>query len=121
MMPGRRPAGSLSCSYVHSRIGLMRSLPIIGSTNSHHLPGNTSMNWKLAIGIALLVAATAAHAGGTYVGRIRPVHYGVLYLDATATQVSNRPACATRGYVRLQENPTDAAYKEKFSMILAAW
>jgi hypothetical protein len=79
------------------------------------------MNWKLAIGIALLVAATAAHAGGTYVGRIRPVHYGVLYLDATATQVSNRPACATRGYVRLQENPTDAAYKEKFSMILAAW
>jgi hypothetical protein len=79
------------------------------------------MNWKLAIGIALLTATQAAHAGGSYVGLVKPVHYGVLYLDASATQMSNRPACATRGYVRLQEVPTDAAYKEKFAIILSAW
>src|SRR5690349_13505238 len=79
------------------------------------------MKRTIVTGFALFAAASAAHAGGTYVGRIRPVHYGTLYLDASATQMSNRPACATRAYVRLQEAPTDNAYKEKFSMILAAW
>lgn len=79
------------------------------------------MNWKLVLGIALMIATQSAQAGGTYVGRVRPVHYGTLYLDASATQMSNRPACATRGYVRLQESQTDVGYKEKFAMILSAW
>lgn len=79
------------------------------------------MNCKLLTGIALLALTQAAHAGGSYIGRVRPVHYGTLYLDVSATQMSNRPACATRGYVRLQESQTDASYREKFSMILAAW
>jgi|SRR5688500_5744545 hypothetical protein len=79
------------------------------------------MNGKLALGIALLAATQSAHAGGVYIGLVKPVHYGTLYLDASATQMSSRPACATRQYVRLQEGQTDVGYKEKFAMILSAW
>jgi hypothetical protein len=79
------------------------------------------MYLRIAMCIATLAIATAGHAGGAYIGMIKPLHYGSLYLDASATQMSNRPACATRQYVRLQEAQTDVAYKEKFAMILSAW
>jgi hypothetical protein len=55
------------------------------------------------------------------VGLVRIVHYGSLYLDASATQMSGKPACATRMFVRLQEATSDQAYRDKFAMLLAAW
>jgi hypothetical protein len=80
------------------------------------------MNWKLVVGVLLAAAVNqTADAGGTYVGMVKPAHYGSLYLDVSATQMSNRPACATRGYVHLQEDPSETAYKSKFAMILSAW
>jgi hypothetical protein len=80
------------------------------------------MKMAMLVSVALMIIASAAHAGGTYVGPIRIVYYpSSLYLDASATQMSNRPACATRGYVRLQEAETDASFKNKLAMILAAW
>src|SRR5262245_56134724 len=79
------------------------------------------MNLKLVAGIVLLVAGQAAQAGGSYVGRVKLLQYGTLYIDASATQMSNRPACATRPYVRLQEGQNDVGYKEKFAMLLGAW
>jgi hypothetical protein len=84
-------------------------------------PGSISMKWKLAIGIASLMAAQAAFAGGSYLGMVKPVHYGSLYLLVSGTQMSGRPACATRAYVRLQEDPSSSVYREKFAMILSAW
>jgi hypothetical protein len=79
------------------------------------------MKWKLPVAIALLSATSTAYSGGVYVGLVKPVHYGVLYLDASATQMSGRPACATRTYVRLADTPGDQIYKEKFAMLLGAW
>jgi hypothetical protein len=79
------------------------------------------VNWKLIVAITLLATTQAVQADGTYVGLIRLAHFGILYLDVSATQMSNRPPCATRNYVHLQESPTDAAYKEKFSILLSAW
>ena len=79
------------------------------------------MNRKVLASLALLACAPCAHAGGQYIGLVKPVHYGILYLDASQTQMSGRPSCATRTYVHLQEAPTDPAYKEKFSMLLGAW
>ena len=81
------------------------------------------MKEKICIALALLAGAQAANAGGDYVGLVRPVHMGAgyLYLEVSATQMSGRPACATRNYVRLQEAYTDSAFKEKFAMILGAW
>ena len=67
-------------------------------------------------------AASLATAGGTYVGPVQIVYYSnTLYLEASATQMSNRPACATRNYVRLQEADTDPVFKNKLAIILAAW
>jgi hypothetical protein len=81
------------------------------------------MKWKLPITIALLSITPAAYCGGTYVGMVKPLHYGNggLYLEISATQVSNRPACAVRSVVRLQEAQTDQAYKDKFAILLGAW
>ncbi|MDF2466709.1 MAG: hypothetical protein K0Q43_4944 [Ramlibacter sp.] len=76
---------------------------------------------KLLLAFALLVGAQASLAGGSYIGRIKPLHYGSLYLDASAAEMSGRPACATRPYVVLQESQTSVGYKEKFAMILSAW
>ena len=78
---------------------------------------------RISIAIALLSTALSANAGGSYIGRVKLAHFGTnfLYLEVSATQMSNRPACAVRTYVRLKEAPTDAAYKEKFSMLLGAW
>ena len=56
------------------------------------------MKRKLAILIAAFLSTQAAFAGGSYIGKVKLVHYGTLYLDASATQMSNRPACATRTY-----------------------
>ena len=71
---------------------------------------------------ALLFHIHTARADGQYVGMVKPLHYGAsVYLDISASQATGRPGCATRPYVRLQEAPTNQAYKEKFAMILAAW
>jgi len=80
-----------------------------------------SMIRKLLVGFALLVGTQASHAGGSYIGRIKPLHYSALYLDVSAAEMSGRPACATRPYVVLQESQTTVGYKEKFAMILSAW
>jgi hypothetical protein len=79
------------------------------------------MNWKIGFGIAILTASQFSQAGGSYIGMVKPLHYGSLYLDVSATQMSGRPACATRPYVHLMEDPSDNAYKSKFAMILSAW
>lgn len=75
--------------------------------------------------LALLVLLAIAHGAeaGTYSGLVKPFFYSnSLYLDATTTQMSNRPACATRNYVRLQESdPNDAIFKSKLAILLASW
>jgi hypothetical protein len=73
------------------------------------------------IAILLSTLTSAAFAGGSYVGLVKPVYYSTLYLDASATQMSGRPACATRTYVKLQESPGEAIHKDKFAIILSAW
>jgi hypothetical protein len=80
------------------------------------------MNWRSSSFIALLVCSQVASANGSYIGSVKPMHYGsAIYLDVSATQMTARPSCAIRNYVRLQEAPTDPAYREKFAMILSAW
>ena len=80
------------------------------------------MRFKLLVATALLGFGSLASASGSYVGPVKIVYYSnTLYLDATATQMSNRPSCATRGYVRLLESDSDIVFKNKYAIILAAW
>ncbi len=60
---------------------------------------------------------------GTYSGMARPFYYGSsLYIDVSGSQMSGRPACATRNYVDLQEtDPTSQVFKNKLAILLAAW
>lgn len=75
--------------------------------------------------LALLMLFAIAHGAeaGTYSGLVKPfLYYNSLYLGASATQMSSRPACATRNYVRLQESdPNDAIFKSKLAILLASW
>jgi hypothetical protein len=80
------------------------------------------MNWKFVIAIASMAVIPAANAGGTYTGMVRPLLYSnTLYLNISATEMSGRPACATRNVVRLREDPTDIVHKNKYALILASW
>jgi hypothetical protein len=80
------------------------------------------MKFKLMIAVALLAFGSVAAANGSYVGPVRIVYWSSqLYLDASATQMSNRPTCATRNYVVLQESVTDPVFKNKLAVIMAAW
>ena len=60
-------------------------------------------------------------AGGTYTGVFKPDYYGSLYIDASATQMADRPACATGTHLHLVEAESDAVFENKFATILAAW
>lgn len=77
---------------------------------------------RLLLMSAILTFGTA-HAGGIYTGLIKPFYYSSsLYLDVTGLQMCNRPACATRTYVRLVEiDPADSLFKHKLAMLLSAW
>jgi hypothetical protein len=76
---------------------------------------------QTAVAIVLWIATQNALAGGAYIGMVKPLHYAGLYLDASATQMSGRPVCATRNYVVLAEPVSDPVFKSKFAMLLAAW
>jgi hypothetical protein len=56
-----------------------------------------------------------------HTGIFKPNYYGSLYIDASATQMADRPACANRTYLHLVEAESDAVFKNKLAMILAAW
>lgn len=80
----------------------------------------------IALAVSTVVLSMTAHAGGAYVGKAKPWYYSnSLYIDIGQTTMSNRPTCATRTYVRLQEddgnNQTDPIYKNKFAILLSAW
>lgn len=69
---------------------------------------------KAIVGIlALLGVVQSAVAGGTYTGVFKLDYYGSLYIDASATQRADRPACATRTYVRLQEAKIRSCLQEQ--------
>ena len=80
------------------------------------------MKWKLLTVLASMAVMPAANAGGTYSGIVKPLLYSnTLYLNIGATQMSGRPSCAVRPYVRLREDPTDPVFKQKYTAILAAY
>lgn len=70
-----------------------------------------------------VLSATGTAYSGSYSGMARPFYYGSsLYIDITGMQMSDRPACATRHYVDLQEtDPTSQVFKNKLAFLLAAW
>ena len=74
------------------------------------------------LGAAAFGAAGTAFAG-TYSGMAKPFYFSNnLYIDVSAAQMSNRPACATRNYVDLQEtDPTSQIFKNKLAFLLTAW
>lgn len=82
----------------------------------------TSTAVKVLLCASAFGAADTAFAG-TYSGMAKPFYYGSsLYIDVTGTQMSSRPACATRNYVDLQEtDPTSQVFKNKLALLLAAW
>src|SRR5262245_36164476 len=96
-----------------SKSGWKQSFKVSVITNTR----SAAMNWKLVMGLTLVAASQAALAGGSYIGMVKPEHYGSLYLNVSATQMANRPACATRNYVHLQKDPSETGYKSKFAMI----
>lgn len=77
---------------------------------------------KVLMAIALYSVAGYGVAG-EYTGVIQPYYYSNgLYINITGATMANRPACATRNLVRLQESdPNDPIYKNKFSMLLASY
>jgi hypothetical protein len=76
------------------------------------------------IGILSLLAigVTAAQAGD-YSGMVKPYYHSAgLYLDASAANSANKPACATRSLLRLQETDlNDPVFKAKFAILLSSW
>ena len=81
------------------------------------------MNKSIIIVVVLLILSTNAFAGGKYIGTVRPYFYDErLYLAPVSIEIINKPACATRGLLRLQEmDLSDPVFKYKYAMLLASW
>ena len=76
---------------------------------------------KLVYVLCSIAFCSSAYAGN-YTGMVRPFFYSsFLYLDASSTQISDRPSCATRTLVRLQETENDSVFKSKFAILLSSW
>jgi hypothetical protein len=76
--------------------------------------------WKLC-GFLLFISSSCV-ANGAYIGKVQPFFYGnTLYLIPVDSQVSNKPVCATRRYIRLPDNTGDPIFNAKYSLILAYW
>ena len=81
------------------------------------------MKKSIFLFLILLFLSQYAYAGGTYIGKVRPHFWGGgLYLTPINAQVLNKPLCATRDVLRLQEfDLNDPAFKSKYAMLLASW
>lgn len=76
--------------------------------------------WVLAATLAALAGAASA---GEYVGKMRPFFSGAfLYIEPISASVADRPTCATRPYLRLEEvDANDPVFKGKLSILLSSW
>ncbi len=76
--------------------------------------------WALTATLAALAGTASA---GEYTGKMRPFFSGaVLYIEPISPSVANRPTCATRPYLRLEElDANDPVLKGKLSMLLLSW
>ena len=76
----------------------------------------------ISIIILSTIFSSLAYAGGRYTGKVQPYYYGnTLYLIPITPTIQNRPACATRNYLRLAGDINSEVYKHKFSIILSSW
>lgn len=76
--------------------------------------------WLLA---GTLVALAGTASAGEYTGKMRPFFSGAfLYIEPISASVANRPTCATRPYLRLEElDANDPVFKHKLSMVFTSW
>lgn len=76
--------------------------------------------WVLAATLAALAGTASA---GEYTGKMRPFFSGAfLYIEPIAAAVANKPTCATRPYLRLEElDANDPVFRGKLSMLLTSW
>ena len=72
---------------------------------------------------SVVLLSNYAQAGGTYIGKVKPFFWGGgLYLTPINAQVYEKPACATRVNLRLQEtDQNDPVFRNKYAMILSSW
>ena len=82
----------------------------------------TMQAYKWALAAAFLVLAATASAG-EYAGKMRPFFSGAfLYIEPISASVADKPSCATRPYLRLEEvDANDPAFKGKLSILLSSW
>ena len=70
----------------------------------------------------LLKDRTNRKLGGVYVGRVRPAYVGEhLLLQPVGARARNRPGCASRNVMRLEDEPNSTVFRNKFEMVLRAW
>lgn len=80
------------------------------------------MNIMKIVTLLFFLSPLCAFAGGSYVGKLQPYFYNnSLYLIPVESQISNKPACATRQYIRLPDSMDSPGFGPKYSTILAAW
>ena len=73
--------------------------------------------------LMLCASMTLPAYAGSYNGMAKPYFWANgLYIDVAATQMSNRPACATRNLVILEESDYNSTlFKSKFAILLSSW
>ncbi len=72
--------------------------------------------------LCVLLLPLSSFAGGVYVGQFQPFfNSGTLYLIPIAADISNKPVCANRVYMRLPDAVGSPEFNAKFSIILSSW
>ncbi|OUS29385.1 hypothetical protein A9Q99_09810 [Gammaproteobacteria bacterium 45_16_T64] len=80
------------------------------------------MKIKNLILAAMLLIPFPSYAVGTYIGKLQPYFYtDALYLIPVESQISNKPDCVKRNYLRLPNTPDSPFFDAKFSILLSAW
>lgn len=60
--------------------------------------------------------------GGVYVGKVRPIYVdGDLFLQPVNAEVRDRASCASRDVLRLADEPSTVAFRNKFDLVLRSW
>lgn len=60
--------------------------------------------------------------GGVYEGKVRPFYVdGDLYLQPIDPKIVNRPSCADRNLLRLDDERTSLEFRNKFDILLKSW
>jgi len=77
-----------------------------------------------ALALTILALASTTANAGDYIGVAQPYFYhGFLYINTAGMTRTNRPACATRDFVTLEEGSdmSNPLLKAKFAVLLSAF